>query len=208
MTITTCPHCQLRVLPRADGTCPSCNGLIAQTESSLSSKTSGAVIKRAAKAAGRKKTAAKPAATRAPAAPNAKEIEAAYQDYLQTAKDVRAGSLHVFYPYLIGGIVLGVLCVILSFFTWDINRNVFPYTNQPGPTTWVFIGLGIFILFAAIILGAVKGDQWGNAQGREIAQDRAGFPDFYKAFQKRFWPKEGLPTGPTYDKLLSILGKK
>jgi uncharacterized Zn finger protein (UPF0148 family) len=208
MTITTCPHCQLRVLPRPDGTCPSCNGLIAQTESSQPSKTSSAVIKRAAKAAGRKKTPAKSAATRAPAASNAKEIEAAYQEYLQTAKDVRVGSLHVFYPYLIAGIILGVVCIILSFFTWDQTLEVFDLTWHPSTATWVFVWLGFAVLLVGIVLGAVKGDQWGNAQGREIAQDRPGFPDFYKAFQKRFWPKEGLPAGPAYNKLLSILGKK
>src|SRR4030042_381160 len=120
MPITLCPHCQMRVWPRRDGTGPSCNGLITQTEAPPPSpKSSAAIIKRAAKGAGRRKTASKTVRSGQPASPGPREIESIYQDYLQTAKDVRKGSLHIFYPYLIAGIVIAVLGILLSFRTWE-----------------------------------------------------------------------------------------
>lgn len=212
MTITTCPHCQMRIIPRPDGTCPSCNGLIAQTDSPPPSpKMSAAVIKRAAKTPERKQPAAKAAkAVRSarPAPPNTKEIEPIYQDYLQITKDVRKGALRIFYPYLALGIVIAVVCIVISFFTWQEQLDVFTLKVQPVPLTWVLIWGGIVVGLGVIVLGAFKGDGWGLAQAREIAKGRIGFPDFYKAFLKRFWPKEGTPTGPALDKLLTILGKK
>jgi uncharacterized Zn finger protein (UPF0148 family) len=205
MPITTCPHCHMRIWPRPDGSCPSCNGLITQTEASApASKSSSAVIKRSAKAANRKKTASR--AAKPPAPPSAREIEPLYRDYLQTAKDVRQSALRVFYPYLALGIVLAVVCIILSFFTWQSELSVdLTLKPQPVPLTWVLIWGGIVVCLGLIVLGAFKGDQWGLVQARELAKDRTGFPEFYKAFIKRFWPKEEMITGPALKKFLVFL---
>lgn len=207
MTITTCPHCQMRVLPRPDGTCPSCNGVIAQTEATPPSRTSGAVVKRSAKPVEKKKAAVKNARPRPPAPSSTRDIEMLYTDYHQTAVEVRRESVRAFYPYLIGGIVLCVVCVILSFTTWDqVLKETM--TRQPSTASWVLIWLGVGLLLGSILLGAIKGDQWGNVLVRDIAQDRAGFPEFYKAFKKRFWPKEGMVSGPALEKFKTIIGKK
>jgi uncharacterized Zn finger protein (UPF0148 family) len=207
MPITTCPHCHMRIWPRPDGSCPSCNGLITQTEAPApASKSSAAVIKRAAKAADKKKTASR--AAKPPAPPSAREIEPLYQDYLQTAKDVRQSSLRVFYPYLALGIAVAVVGIVISFFTWQQKVADVGFTGVPSPLSWVLIWGGIVVCLGLIVLGAIKGDQWGLIQAREIAKDRIGFPEFYKAFVKRFWPKEGMITGPVLNKFLVFLGKK
>jgi hypothetical protein len=209
MPITTCPHCQMRIWPRPDGTCPSCNGLITQTEAlTPSPKSSAAVIKRTAKGAARRKTASQTVRTGPLAPPSTREIEPVYQDYLQTAKDVRKGSVRVFYPFLIIGIFIAAICIAVSFLTWEETLVVDVIKPQPVPLTWVLIWAGIVIGFGIIVLGAIKGDQWGFAQARDIAQDRTGFPEFYKAFLKRYWPKEGMITGPVLAKFLSFLGGK
>ncbi|MBN2085162.1 MAG: hypothetical protein JW748_08030 [Anaerolineales bacterium] len=207
MPITTCPHCHMRIWPRPDGSCPSCNGQIAQTEAPApASKSSAAVIKRAAKAADRKKPASR--AAKSPAAPSARDIELLYQDYLQTAKDVRRSALRVFYPYLALGIAVAAVCIAISFFTWQQKLADIGFTKVPGPLTWVLIWGGLFVCLGIIVLGAIKGDQWGLVQAREIAKDRTGFPEFYKAFIKRFWPKEGMITGPVLGKFLVFVGRK
>jgi uncharacterized Zn finger protein (UPF0148 family) len=212
MTITTCPHCQMRVIPRPDGTCPSCSGLIAQTESPPSPpRTSAAVIKRTAKTAERKSPAsksAKAARSAPPAPPSAKDVEPLYQEYLQITKDVRKGARRVFYPYLALGIAVAVVCIAVSFLTWQEKLVGFALKSQPVPLTWVLIWGGIFAGLVLIVVGAIRGDRWGLSQAREIAKERIGFPEFYKAFLKRLWPKEGMPVGPAFDKLLTMLGKK
>jgi len=207
MPITTCPHCHMRIWPRPDGTCPSCNGLITQTEAPApASKSSAAVIKRAAKAAEKKKTTSR--SSKPPAPPSARDIEPLYQDYLQTAKDVRQSALRVFYPYLGVGIAVAVLCIAVSFFTWQQKLADIGFTRVPSPLSWVLVWGGIVVCLGLIVLGAVKGDQWGLVQAREIAKDRTGFPEFYRAYVKRFWPKEGMPAGPALDKFLIFLGRK
>ena len=207
MPITTCPHCNMRIWPKPDGSCPSCNGLISQAEAPApAGKSSAAVIKRAPKTTDRKKAASR--AARPPAPPSAREIEPLYQDYLQTAKDVRQGSLRVFYPYLATGIAVAVVLIAASFFTWQEKLVVLTMKPQPVPLTWVLIWSGIVLCLGIIVLGSFKGDQWGLVQARDIARDRMGFPEFYKAFLKRVWPKEGMIAGPVLDKFLGILGKK
>jgi hypothetical protein len=197
----------MRIWPRPDGTCPSCNGLITQTEAPApASKSSAAVIKRAAKAAEKKKSTSR--SSRPPAPHSARDIEPLYQDYLQTAKDVRRSALRVFYPYLASGIAVAVIGIVVSFFTWQEQLVEFTKKPQPVPLTWVLIWGGVFIGLGLIVLGAIKGDQWGLVQAREIAKDRIGFPEFYRAYVKRFWPKEGMITGPALDKFLIFLGRK
>jgi hypothetical protein len=209
MTITLCPHCQMRVLPKPDGTCPSCNGLIAQTDAPPPSKVSSAVAKQAAKAAERKKAAPKSAAARSrpPAPPSTREIPALYQDYQQTAVEVRRGVMRKFISYLVGGILLCAVSAGVSFFTWD-EVFVDNLARRPSTASWVLIWLGVVLLLGSIVLGAVKSEQWGNARVRDIAQDRAGYPEFYKAYKKRYWPKEGMISGPAYEKFLTLVGKK
>jgi uncharacterized Zn finger protein (UPF0148 family) len=206
MPITTCPHCHMRIWPRPDGTCPSCNGLITQTEAPAPASKSTAVIKRAAKAAEKKKTTSRSSKT--PAPPSARDLEPLYQDYLQTAKDVRQNALRVFYPYLAAGIAVAVVAIAVSFFTWQEQLVEFTKKPLPVPLTWVLIWGGVIIGLGLIVLGAIKGDQWGLVQAREIAKDRIGFPEFYRAYVKRFWPKEGMITGPVLDKFLIFLGRK
>src|SRR4030042_2082371 len=122
MTIPTCPHCQMRIIPRTDGTCPSCNGLVAQKDAPPpSTKATAGIIKHAAKTSERKPPAPKAgkAVRSAPsAAPKAKEIESLYQEYLQTTKEVRQGARRVFYRYLALGIVIAAVSIVVSFFTW------------------------------------------------------------------------------------------
>lgn len=206
MPITTCPHCHMRIWPRPDGTCPSCNGLITQTEAPAPASKSTAVIKRAAKAAEKKKTTSRSSKTPAPT--SARDLEPLYQDYLQTAKDVRQSALRVFYPYLAAGIAVAVVAIAVSFFTWQEQLVEFTKKPLPVPLTWVLIWGGVIIGLGLIVLGAIKGDQWGLVQAREIAKDRIGFPEFYRAYVKRFWPKEGMITGPVLDKFLIFLGRK
>lgn len=205
MTITTCPHCRMRVLPRPDGTCPSCNGLVGQAEPAP--RPSAAVIKRASKPAARKKAPAKAARPRPSAPPKARDVEALYLEYHQTAVGVRRETVRAFLPHLVGGVVLCAVCVGLSFFTWEEVLRV-EMERQPSTASWVLIWTGVLLLLGSALLGAIRGHQWGKTLVRDLAQDRAGFPDFYKAFAGRVWPKEGMVTGPAYDKFLAILGKQ
>jgi F0F1-type ATP synthase membrane subunit c/vacuolar-type H+-ATPase subunit K len=197
----------MRIWPRPDGSCPSCNGLIAQADiAPRPAKTSAAIIKRAAKETGRRKTAARKGRSAPPSPPSEREMEPVYLDYLQTARDVRRGSLRVFYPYLAVGIIIAVACIALSFATWQEQLVVFTKELQPVPFTWVLIWGGIVSCLGCIVLGAVQGDRWGSAQAREIAKDRSGFPEFYKAFLRRYWPKEGMISGTAFAKFLLFLG--
>ncbi|MBN1438269.1 MAG: hypothetical protein JW929_02575 [Anaerolineales bacterium] len=215
MTITTCPHCQMRIIPRPDGTCPSCNGLVARKDPPPVARTGAAVIKRTAKMAP-KTTARRQSASKAgkaarpapPAPPSAKSIEPLYQDYLQSAREVRAGARRAFYPYLALGIIIPIASLAASFLTWQEQLVVFEKKPQPVPLTWVMIWGGIVIGLGVIVLGAIQGDRRGYAQAREVAKDRLGFSEFYAAFIKRLWPKEGMPSGAAFEKLLILLGKK
>jgi len=207
MTITTCPHCQMRILPRPDGTCPSCNSLVAQTEAPPPSKPSGAVVKRAAKPSERRKTAPKAGRSRPPAATSSREIEGVYREYHQTAKDVRTGSVRVLYRYLLAGIAIGVVSILISFLAWNQVLSGLTLVRQPSTASWVLIWFGIVVILGSLVLGAIKGEERGKARVRDIAQEWGGFPDFYKRYQKRYWPKDGMPAGPVYDKFLTILGK-
>jgi uncharacterized Zn finger protein (UPF0148 family) len=38
MNITTCPYCKMKVIPKEDGTCPSCQSIISQKEEELITK--------------------------------------------------------------------------------------------------------------------------------------------------------------------------
>jgi hypothetical protein len=173
-----------------------------------SPKSTAAVIKRTAKKTARRKTASKKGRSAAPPSPTPREIESVYQDYLQTAKEVRRGSLRVFLPYLVIGIVIAITCIISSFFTWGEKLGIDRLERAPTPFTWVLIWGGILICLGLIVLGAFTGDQWGHVQAREIAKDRVGFPEFYRAFLKRFWPKEGMVTGSAYEKFLKFIGEQ
>jgi uncharacterized Zn finger protein (UPF0148 family) len=205
MTITTCPHCNMRVLPRSDGTCPSCNGLVAQTEAPAAPKRSGGIIKKRAADKPTKKAVRKTVtAKRAPSSPKKQEVEALYAEYHRTAVEVRGESVRVFLPYLIGGIVLCAACIILNFLTWEQVLRV-DLVYQPSTASWLLIWAGVILLFGASLLGAIKGIQHGRILVRDIAQERVGFPAFYKAFIGRFWPKEGAISGAAYDKFLDIV---
>jgi hypothetical protein len=200
----------MRILPRPDGTCPSCNGLVAQKEAPAAPKTSGAVIKRSAKTAERKKAPAAGAVrSRAPASSGARDVETQYTEYRQTAVEVFRESLRAFYPYLIGGIVLAAVCVALSFAVWDQVSGIdVAVTRRPSTATWILIWLGVALLLGSILLGVLKGFQWGNVLVRDLAQDRTGFPEFYRAYLRRFWPKDEMVSGPALAKFLKIIGKK
>jgi hypothetical protein len=200
----------MRILPRPDGTCPSCNGLVARKEAPPPAKPSGAVIKRSTKVVEREKAApVKASRARTPAASGSRDVETLFTDYHQTAVEVFKESVRAFYPYLIGGIVLCVVCVLLSYTTWDQVTGIdVAVTRKPSTATWILVWLGVALLLGSILLGALKGDQWGNILVRDLAQDRAGFPEFYKAFKKRFWPKEGIVSGPALEKFKKIIGKK
>jgi hypothetical protein len=197
----------MRVWPRPDGTCPSCNGLITHWESPPPPKPSSAVIKRPPKAADRKKSVSRTGRSAA-SSTAVRDIEPVYQDYLQTAKEVRQGTLGVFYRYLAGGIAFAVVCIIVSFLTWQEKLVEFTKKLQPVPLTWVLIWCGIVVGIGIVVLGAFQGDHWGHVQAREIAKDRIGFADFYRAFLKRSWPKEGMISGPMLDTFLVFIGRK
>ncbi len=127
---------------------------------------------------------------------------------MQTAKDVRRSVLRVFYPYLAAGIAVAAVGIAVSFLTWQEKVADVGFKFVPSPLSWVLIWGGVVIGLGLIVLGAVKGDQWGLVQAREIAKDRTGFPEFYRAYVKRFWPKEGMVTGPELAKFLTFVGKK
>jgi hypothetical protein len=204
-SITTCPHCHMRVLPRPDGTCPSCNGLIQEAPAPVK-RAAAAVVKPAPKSAERRKAGAKPARS---AAPSAKEIEPVYRDYLQTANDIWRETLGAFYPYLIAGIVVCLALIAVSFATWEPNlNNVDPMVRVPNSLTWVLIWAGVAALLILIVIGAFVGERRANADVRGLAQDKQGLPDFYRAFIRRYWPKEGMVSGPALDKFLTMIGKK
>jgi hypothetical protein len=208
MALTICPHCQMRILPRLDGTCPSCNNLITQTETPPPSKPSGAVIKRAAKSADRRKAASAAGRSRPQASPNAQAVEAAFSKHLETAQIVWKGSLRVALSYIVAGLILGVICVIFSFFTWEQEWGINSFVNKPSSATWVFIWIGVAVFLGFALFGAVKGNQWGKAQVRDIIHENPGFADFYKAYLRRYWPKSGMPVGPALDKFVEMIGKK
>jgi hypothetical protein len=207
MRITTCPNCQMRVVPKPDGTCPSCYALIPQEGAAPVPKQSVSTSKKETKAAGRKKSAPKESRPVLPGAPGKLSPEQIYGDYSKTARDVWNGSLRAGLPYLLGGVVLAIGCFVASRLTWEwvyLEKQV----QRPSTESWVFFWLGIAFILGSLVLGAIKGDQWGKIQIREIVRTRTGFPEFYKAYQKRSWPKIGMPSGPAYDTFLTMIGKK
>jgi hypothetical protein len=201
----------MRVIPKADGTCPSCYAVIPPEGTAPAVKVSAAPAKKETKAAGRKKPAAKAARASvpaAPAAPAAQSPDLIYEDYFQTALIIWRGSLRVFlFPYFLAGVILGVVLFVVSRLTWDwvvLDTKVL----QPTTMSWVLLWLGIAVVLASAVVGILKADQWAKIQIREIVRTRTGFPDFYKAYRKSYWPKTGMPAGEAYDTFLSIIGKK
>jgi hypothetical protein len=207
MRITTCPNCQMRVIPKPDGTCPSCYAVIPAEDTTPVAKVAAAPVKKETKVAARKKPAAKAARSSVPAAPAAESPDLIYEDYFQTALDIWRGSLRVFLlPYFVAGVILGIVCFVVSRLTWEwvlLDTRVL----QPSSLSWVLFWLGIAIILVSAAIGILKADQWAKVQIREIVRTRAGFPEFYKAYRKNYWPKTGMPAGEAYDKFLSLVGK-
>jgi hypothetical protein len=188
-SITTCPHCHMRVLPRPDGSCPSCNGLIKETDSPAPVKrTAAATVKPGPKGAARRKSGTRAGRAASSSAPSAKEIEPVY-------------------PYLIAGIILFLAMVAVSFTTWQQDL-VEPQVRAPGPTTWLLILIGFVVMIALIVVGLLQGNRLGNLEIRDLAQEKPGLPAFYRAYVRRAWPKEGMISGPALDKFLTMLGNK
>jgi hypothetical protein len=207
MRITTCPNCQMRVLPKPDGTCPSCYALIPQEGAVPAPKPSVPISKKETKTAGRKRAAPKPARPVASAAPSNQSAEQTFADYLKTAQDILNGSLRAGLPYLLAGVFLAIGCFVISRLTWE-SVYLDTMVQKPSTLSWVFFWLGIASILGSALLGALKGNQWGKIQIREIVRTRMGFPEFYKAYVRRYWPKIGMPIGPAYDTFLTMIGKK
>jgi hypothetical protein len=208
MRITTCPNCQMRVLPKADGTCPSCYAVIPAEGAMPVTKAPAAPVKKETKTAGKKKPAAKSARASLPTASPAQSPDQIYEEYLQTALEIWRGSLRVFlFPYFVSGAILGIACFILSRLTWEMVP-LETMVLQPSSLSWVLFWLGIGIILASAVIGFFKADQWAKVQIRDIVHTRTGFPDFYKAYRKNYWPKTGMPAGDAYDTFLSLIGKK
>jgi hypothetical protein len=171
-------------------------------------KVSAAPAKKETKAAGRKKPAAKAARSSLPSAPAAQSPDLIYEDYLKTALDIWRGSLRVFLlPYFLAGAILGVVCFVVSRLSWEwVIRDT--KVLQPSTLSWILLWLGIALILVSAVVGILKADQWAKIQIRDIVRTRTGFPDFYKAYRKRYWPKTGMPAGEAYDTFLSIIGRK
>jgi len=198
----------MRVIPKADGTCPSCYAVIPPEGTPPVVKAAAAPAKKEAKAAGRKKPAAKEARTAAASAPAAQSPDQIYADYFQTALDIWRGSLRVFLlPYFLTGVILGVVSIIASRFTWE-QVVLDTMVQRPSSLSWLLFWLGIALVLVLAGVGILKADQWAKVQIREIVRTLTGFPDFYRAYRKNYWPKTGMPAGEAYDTFLSIIGKK
>jgi hypothetical protein len=199
----------MRVIPKADGTCPSCYAVIPPEGTVPAEKVPAAAAKPAkkeTKAAARKKPAAKAARSAPPAAPAAQSPDLIYEDYFQTALAIWRGSLRVFLlPYFVGGVVLGAVLIVVSRFTWE-EVALDTMVLRPTSMSWVLLWIGIAIVLLSAVVGILKADQWAKIQIREIVRTRTGFPDFYKAYRKNYWPKTGMPAGESYEKFLSIIG--
>jgi len=208
MRITTCPNCQMRVIPKADGTCPSCYAMIPPEETAPVVKAVAAPAKKETKAAGRRKPAAKEVRASPSSAPAAQSPDQIYGDYYQTALDIWQGSLRVFLlPYFLTGVILGVVSLAASRFTWE-EVVLDTVVQRPSALSWVLFWLGIALILVLAIVGILKADEWAKIQIRDIVHSRTGFQEFYKAYRKNYWPKTGMPSGEAYDTFLSIIGKK
>ncbi len=208
MRIVTCPNCQMRVIPKADGTCPSCYAMIPPEGTPPVVKTAATPAKKDSKAAGRKKPAAKESRGASVSAPAAQSPDQIYAEYFRTALDIWRGSLRVFLlPYFLTGVILGVVSIIASRFTWE-QVVLETLVQRPSSLSWVLLWLGIVFILVMAVVGILKADQWAKVQMREIVRTQTGFPDFYKAYRKNSWPKTGMPSGESYDTFLSIIGRK
>lgn len=208
MRITTCPNCQMRVIPKADGTCPSCYAVIPQEEAAPVAKAIAAPAKKETKATGRRKPAAKEVRASPSSALAAQSPDQIYADYYQTALDIWQGSLRVFLlPYFLTGVILGVVSFVASRFAWE-EVVLDTVVQRPSTLSWVLFWLGIAFVLVLAVVGILKADEWAKIQIRDIVHSRTGFPEFYKAYRKNYWPKTGMPSGEAYDTFLSIIGKK
>ena len=198
----------MRVLPKADGTCPSCYAVIHPEETATVAKPVAAPVKKETKASGRKKLAVKAARSAASPAPAAQSPDQTYAEYSQTALEIWRGSLRVFLlPYFLIGVILGIASIIASRFAWEwvvLDTQV----NRPSSLSWVLFWLGIAFVLVLAVVGILKADEWAKIQIREIARTDTGFPDFYRAYRKNYWPKTGMPSGAAYDTFLSIIETK
>ena len=184
MPITTCPHCHMRIWPRPDGTCPSCNGLITQTEATApASKSSAAVIKRAAKAADKKKTASRSSKasgsaqragyrTALPGLPadgqgRAPKCLARFLS-LPRGGDRRRRSLHR----------RQLLHLAAESGGYRLQARV------PGPLSWVLIWGGIVVCLGLIVLGADQGRSMGARPGPRDRQGPDRVPGILQSLRK------------------------
>ncbi|NWF65792.1 MAG: hypothetical protein HXY38_16090 [Chloroflexi bacterium] len=133
MNITTCPKCKMRVLPKSDGTCPSCGAVIRQK----------AFTPRLPK-----EDRAKKSVTRVPNGypeENARganrpqkiaSLEETYRDYLQEAEDItRWAGVNIILPFLLLSVIVILtkplaISYIAPKMAWtEVDRKYNPYTE-------------------------------------------------------------------------------
>jgi hypothetical protein len=206
MSITVCPHCKMRIIPKQDGTCPSCFAILTQEEIAGPPRPTGILPKKGPKTAARKKTAGgKKSAADLPAGNRIPEAEQLYWEYRQTAEEVWKGSLRASIPYYAAGILIGIALFMISYFTWE--RVYVSSPLAPSQSSWIFFWLGIISIFIFVLVGIIKGSEWSHAKIRELVHLRPGFQKFYGAFLRRNWPKDPLTVAPMLDQFLTMIGK-
>jgi hypothetical protein len=207
MSITVCPHCKMRIIPKQDGTCPSCFAILTPEEIVKTPQPAEIPPKKGAKAASRRKSAGgKKAAAELPSAHRAPDAEQLYWEYRQTAEEVWKGSLRASIPYYLAGILTGVAFFLLSYLTWE--RIYVSSPRAPSQASWIFFWLGIIAIFIFALVGIFKGNQWSHAKIRELVHFRPGFQKYYGAFLRRNWPKDPLAAEPKVEPFLAMIGKK
>jgi hypothetical protein len=206
MSITVCPHCKMRIIPKQDGTCPSCFAVLTQEEMAGPPRPSGILPKKGPKTAGRKKASvAKRTAADLPSSARVSNTEHLYWDYRQTAEDVWKGSLRAAFPYHLCGLLIGFASFALSFLTWE--RVYIGSQRTPSSASWIFLWLGVISIFVFLLIGIFKANQWSHSKIRDLVHIRPGFQEFYKSFLRRNWPKDALAAAPKLDQFLAIIGK-
>jgi len=119
------------------------------------------------------------------------KIDAIYDDYLEEVKRVKKEWTRTFNLYRLGGL-LGILIMIVTLFG-----------KLPPSAFWA----GAFLVLIMIVLGLFLASARAKKEAEKTAQTKPGFAEFYKLFQRRYWPYQ-IVAGEKYDKFLSIIGRK
>lgn len=200
MNLVTCPNCKTRVLPKANGNCPSCGYKITKSVIRTPETFSPASTQKQRKNIFDEE--------KMPTVTNATETNATEKLYLEYLREAKRIAAEVKGKVLLPGLIVMVLMVIgcISFYVGLSKPLGYGTRNLMGNLFWWCIIGGIVIT----IIGKMRANGYGKEEANRVGRTKPGFDTFFQIHQKSYgreWP-DHMPSGEKYKKFLAITKTK